>query len=320
MQSLTGMNWLKEWMKKLEITNSEFKGKIKQIIKIKPNVYNEFREWTPLKLILLNYTLNVCTQIISKHKHIFKEKYYVDLFAGSAINKIKGKDDFLIGSPLIASLNHSEAYNSMLFCEKKESFSEALDLRLKILKKDNLVVMKKACELCLDRILKIVNGKEKYSFFFIDPHSTEFTWESMKRILQVRSDIVFTFMSSEIYRAVGLAKSGISEGKVLTELFGNDSWRKVNNFEELIEVYKKNILTERCEAPIRTIRIKSKQFNFCYHLFFITNKTRGDNRWLRAIDKAKKEIESNSDKSVEMALNIIKKRQSELSNFLNSNI
>jgi len=37
--------------------------------------------------------------------------------------------------------------------------------------------------------------------------------------------------------------------------------------------------------------------------------------WLRAVDKAKKEIESNSDKAVLTALDIIKKRQSQLSNF-----
>lgn len=122
-------------------------------------------------------------------------------------------------------------------------------------------------------------------------------------------------MSSEIFRAVGLANTGIGEGEGLTKFFGDESWKAANDTDDLIEIYKKNILKERPEAPIRTIKIKSEQFNFCYHMFFITNKTKGDNQWLRAIDKVKKEIEKNSDKLVKMALNIVKKRQSELSQF-----
>lgn len=317
MQAITGMEWLKKWIKQLEVTNSKFEDYIKQITKIKPKIYNEFREWTPLKLILMNYALNVCTTII-KNTSFFKKRYYIDLFAGSGINKIKGKnDDFIIGSPLISSLNHADSYDSMIFCEKNPSYSEALNLRLKILKKNNLIIMKKEYELCLNEIIKKVSDKNTYSFFFIDPNSTEFSWDSMKKVLQVRSDIIFNFMTSEIFRAVGLAKAGISAGENLTRLFGDEAWNEAYDAEELIEIYKKNILKERPEAPIKTIKVKSKQFNFCYHLLFITNKTKGGNGWLRAIDKAKKEIESNSDIAVKNALDIIKKRQSELSQYCN---
>ena len=86
------------------------------------------------------------------------------------------------------------------------------------------------------------------------------------------------------------------------------------------EIYKENILKKRPNAPIRIIKVKSEQFNFCYHLFFITNETKGGNSWLIAIDKAKKEIEANSDVIVIKALDIVKKRQAELSQFSKSNI
>lgn len=314
MQSITGMEWLKRQIEELEVTSSKFKEQIKQITQIDSEVYNEFREWTPLKLILLNYALNVCTTIINKTS-FFKDKYYVDLFAGSGINKIKNKDDFLIGSPFIASLNHSDKYSSMFFCEKDLLFSKALDLRLNTLKKKNLILTKKEYNSCLDKIIEKISTPNTYSFFFIDPNCMEFKWESMKKVLDTRSDIIFTFMSSEILRAVGLANAGIGEGGGLTGFFGDESWKTANNVENLVEIYKKNILKERPNAPIRIIMIKSKQFNFCYYMFFITNKTQGENRWLRAIDKAKKEIESNSDKAVIKALDIVKKRQSQLSNF-----
>lgn len=189
MQKLTGMEWLKKWIKELEVTNSRFKDEIQQITKIKPDIYNEFKEWTPLKLILLNYTLNVCTAII-KNTHFFKKSYYVDLFAGSGINKIKGTEDFLIGSPLIASLNHSDEYSSMIFYEIEPPYSDALDLRLKVLKRNNLNVIKKDYELCLGDILEKVSDRNTYSFFFIDPYCMEFKWNVMKKVLQVRSDII----------------------------------------------------------------------------------------------------------------------------------
>jgi len=143
----------------------------------------------------------------------------------------------------------------------------------------------------------------------------EFAWEHMIKVLKSRSDIIFNFMTSQIYRDVGLVRSGKGRGQSLMRLFGDDSWKKANSEEELVEIYKKNILKERKDAPIRTIKVKSKKHHFCYHLFFITNRTKGENQWLRAIDKAKKEIEAHSDKAVMQTFDLVKKRQTDLFQF-----
>ncbi|MBU2561975.1 MAG: three-Cys-motif partner protein TcmP [Nanoarchaeota archaeon] len=307
------MDWLKEKIARLEATTSEFKDSINEMLKIRPDVYNEFQNWTPLKLILLNYTLHFCTQIIKKS--FFKRLYYVDLFAGSGINKMKATKDFLIGSPLIASLNHADNYTEMLFCENDVQRSEALDLRLKSLKKNNLVVMKRDCAECLGEIIKKVERPKTYSLFFIDPHSTEFSWSSMKKVLNVRSDIIFTFMSSEIWRAVGLVKKGGSKGTYLDDLYGDQSWQKAKNCDDLVCIYAENVAKVRSGAIVRTIKIQSKRYNFCYHMIFITNETKGGNPWIRALETAKERIESNSDVAVKQALDILKKRQSELGDF-----
>lgn len=315
MPRLTGMEWLKKHIAKLEV--SKLQDSIDKIKKIKAKIYDEFQPWTPLKLILLNYSLDTCTTIIRK-KVFFKYKYYVDLFAGSGLNKIKNSDDFFIGSPLVASLNYSKDYNSMFFYEKNIEFFNALKKRLESLKKNNLKVVPGDCNSFLDNIMEKINKSNTYAFFFVDPYCMEFSWDSMKRLLNIREDtiigrdILFNFMSSGIIRFIGLAKKGKSNGIELTEFFGNDSWKQVNSIEDSVELYKRNILEERPRTIIKTIKIKSKKHGFCYHLFFITNKTKGQNPWLKSIDKVKKEIESNSDKSVEMSLDIIKKRQSEL--------
>ena len=320
MQRLTGMEWLKKHIGKLEVTNSEFKEKIEEIKNIHPEVYNEFKELTPLKLVLLNYALDTCTTII-KNNRLFTHMYYVDLFAGSGINKIKKDNNFLTGSPLIALLKYGEYYNSMFFYENDQKFFIALQKRLNSLKKKNLEIIPKDCNSSLDKIMSKVNKPNTYTFFFVDPFSTEFHWDSMKKILNmsddgpVARDIVFTFMRKVIIRFVGLAQKEMSEGKQLTKFFGDESWKKIRNTDDCVELYKKNILKEIPQTVIKIIMIRSKKYGFCYHLFFITNKTKKGNPWLQSIEKARKEIESNSDKSVEMALNIIKNRQATLSKF-----
>ncbi len=307
MEKITGMDWLKKHIQQLEVRNSQFKKEIDEIIKIQPEVYNEFNEWTPLKLVLLNYALDVCTTIINKY---FDNKYYVDLFAGSGINRMKNKGDFLIGSPLIAALKYRNKFTKLFFCENNLSLFDALKERVDYFKEQKLLTSPKNCNDCLDDIIKEINSNNSYSFFFIDPHCMEFNWESMKKVLNLRSDIVFTLMSGQIIRTVQLAKKYKEcAGEGLNTLFGDDSWKSIEDVDDLVRVYSENIIKEKEDCIVNNIKIQSKKFNFVYHILFITHKTKNDSPWLKALEKAKKEIEFNSDKSVEMALELITKRQ-----------
>lgn len=307
MNKITGMDWLKKHMQQLEVTNSQFKTDIEEIMKIQPDIYNEFNEWTPLKLVLLNYALDVCTSII---KNYFDDKYYVDLFAGSGMNKMKNKKDFLIGSPLISTLKYRDKFSKLFFCENNLSLFDALKERMDYFKEQKLSVTPKNCNDCLNDIIKEIDNNGSYSFFFIDPHCMEFNWESMKKVLNLRSDIVFTLMSGQIIRTVQLAKKYKEcAGEGLNVFFGDESWKSIESTDDLVKVYSENIVKEKDDCIVKDIKIQSKKFNFVYHMLFITHKTKNGSPWLRALEKPKKEIESNSDKSVEMALELITKRQ-----------
>lgn len=310
---LTGMKWLNEHIKQLEITTNQFNEITREVAKINPKIYNKFQAWTPLKLVLLNYALDVCTLIISsniKNNKIFEKSYYIDLFAGSGLNKIN--NDYLIGSPLISSLKYSNRFDSLFFCENNLQLYNSLKKRLDFINKNNVFSEYGDCNKCLSDIIKKINYPKSYSFFFIDPHCMEFSWQSMTEVLKLRSDVVFTLMTSEIFRSIRLCNSGKSNGDYLTSFFGDESWREIDNYDTLVEKYKSNILKLRQNAIIEDIVVKSKKFNFCYHMIFITNQTKNGCPWTRAIKKAKEEIESNSDKSVELALEIVKKRQKTL--------
>lgn len=319
-KNLTGMNWLKKQIGKLEVSTSNHSETIDEIKTMSPKVYNEFQAWTPLKLILLNYSLTTCstiiTSIIKNRSYIFDKMYYVDLFAGSGFNKIKGpNNDFFVGSPFIALLNHLEKFDGLFFCEANKKFNDALQKRLDYFKNTKINLSNGDYKDSLDDILKIVSQNKSYSFFFIDPYSMEFDWGSMEKILNVRSDIIFNFMTGNIIRDVCAGK-GRRNNKVLDGFFGSNTWKKINTDDELIEFYIQKIKSKRKNAVVRTIKVHSKKHGFRYHLFFITTETKGGTSWIRAIEKAKSEIESQSDIAVELALDIVKKRQRDLSSFL----
>jgi len=80
---------------------------------------------------------------------------------------------------------------------------------------------------------------------------------------------------------------------------------------DLIKIYKENIIKERSDAVILSTRIKSTK-GFLYDLIFITHKTSGGNPWLNPIKEAKEEIEKHTDEVVESLLDVIKKRQQTL--------
>jgi len=308
------MTWLLRQLKKLVATESRYKDKIDKIASIHGNVFNEFAEWTPLKLVFLHYVLAIYTAIIHKY---FKHMYYVDLFAGSGINKTKKGKYCLIGSPFIAVLNHSDKYDKFFFCERNADFAEVLDKRLDAIDITNKQVFPKDCNLEIDKILaEIKDVRDKHILFFIDPFALDFNWKSMQKVLETRSDIIFTFMTTQIVRAwkSALARPGYDTEK-LNALYGDTSWKKAVEFSDLLGIYKENILNIRKKGIIETVEVKGNGFH--YHVLFITTETKGGNKWLGGIKTAKKEIEQNSEDAVRVSLEIIARKQSELSTFCN---
>ncbi len=308
------MSWLQTQLKKLVMETSRYEEEIKKINSINSNTYNEFHNWTPLKLVFLHYSLAIYSAII--HNSIyFDNMFYVDLFAGSGINKTKKGNILLIGSPLIATLNYKDKYTKFFFCENDPKYNKALTDRLNSFNVKDKLVCDKDCNAVLDKIIDEIAKHRKYhSFFFIDPFAMEFEWKSMKKVLGIKSDIVFVFMTSEIRRAWSSAKSNPNwNHEKISSFFGNDLWKNANNDEDLINFYKKNILDVRKSGIIETVKIKGKKFS--YDIFFITNKTKGGNRWLRGINKAKKEIESNTEAAVKTSLDILTNKQSVLNSF-----
>jgi len=229
-----GRPWLQNQIKKIEETNSNFKDEIKKIKEIEPQYFNEFNLWTPLKLTFLNFTLDVCAIVANKR---FERKNYIDLFAGSGINKTKGKyGDFLIGSPFIALLNHNKKFTGFFFCENNQNYYKALNDRIKALQL-SAKIYPKDYAYSLDEIInEISKDKKSYNFFFIDPYKLEFSWDCLKKILNIRSDILITFMTRSIWRSVKTEQATGNGHDALNRVFGDGSWKNASVEDDLCSV------------------------------------------------------------------------------------
>lgn len=298
------MTWLDRQIEKLCDVSSKFSYEIKKIKEIQSDVYNEFEEATPLKLIFLHYSLSIYALIISKY---YKNMFYIDLFAGSGLNKMKNSRDTIIGSPLIALLNHRERFTHFFFCEKDPMLFDALKLRLEALSIKNVEIIHDDCNTELDNIIsKIKEIRSSHAFFFIDPYAMEFKWNSMKKVLSTYTDVMFTFMTHNLTRARNSALAQPKNSTIaLDDFFGDKSW--ASDSKDALVVYKQNILKVRKNAEIESVNI-----NGYYDIIFITNKTKGKNPWMNAIREAKKEIEKMTPEQVKTALDKLNRGQKEL--------
>jgi len=313
MKKITGNTWLQKHMSEIE-TDFINKKKIINAIKSKyPNVYYSCNIWTPLKLIILDYTMKICIPIIKKS--YFKKIAYVDLFACSGINKLNDNpQDCFVGSAIIPVLRYCDDINMFYFCEKENTNSTALSERLSLISQNNIFVHKGDYNTIIDTIINEISDNKTYSFFFIDPYAMEFTWDTMKKILDIKSDILLNYMTTNTYRAINKCKLD-NKTTALNNFFGDEGWKKCNSASDALALYQNNIKNYRKNALIKTIKVPGKS-SFYYHMIFITKKTKNENQWMRGIDKVKEEIENCNIHTARNALDILKGRQLDLDSFM----
>ena len=96
------------------------------------SIYEDVHGWSALKLIVLSYYIGVYSNIIPNH---FDHMYFVDLFAGCGINRIKKTGDLLAGSPIIAGKFAIKPFDKMFLIEGDPKRRICLNKRLQKLKR-----------------------------------------------------------------------------------------------------------------------------------------------------------------------------------------
>src|SRR5207249_7413460 len=73
---------------------------------IEHTVYNDFNAWTTLKLIGVKFWQRIYTDIIQEHLELLRKECmaYLDVMAGSGLNRIRDADCYVAGSSILAAL------------------------------------------------------------------------------------------------------------------------------------------------------------------------------------------------------------------------
>jgi three-Cys-motif partner protein len=295
---------------------------LSNIAKAGGEVYNEFKNWTPLKLCGLSYFAGGYARILQKLKtRQFSGKLdviFIDLFSGCGINKIK--DVLIAGSPLVCidSVTNSQAkFDTMFFNDATPKYYTALGDRLEFLSRNDSFawienryhIMNKDCNKALDDIVGYLNQiRYKNYLAFVDPYHMEIWWHSMERLLSIEyGDIMITFQAKLVARSIGtyLSSGSPSHGEKIRKFLGeeNEGIIKQLNNEKAVKEYHINKI-RNYRKFIVDIEIRSGRSNpYRYYLIFASR--RKDPPWRSYIIKMKKLVESFSGDLVKASLDFL---------------
>ncbi len=323
---------------------NDLKGLSKEAQQICPEVaqttaeYNSLDEeddvgdWSLLKLCALRYYLEVYTNIAKEH---FDKVIYIDLFAGDGFNYLRGVNDSIVGSPLIAHIiprkttkkGKNKAFDKMILVELNKRKAKCLH---KLVEKGLLPSNTKIfnCNAnspeVMDYIKKELNdGQNNHFLAFVDPYSMQIHWNTLKELFSLNGDLIINFMASSIGRPWGNYYSKkakiIPNKETFDKFFGDDSWLSVSpkhlgsKVSDLFPIYRKKIQSHR--EIVKEIEIRGNQGKTFYYMLFAIKETSKNSPWVKSIDVAKHRIEKVNDDFIKRLFKIYRNEQSMLDSF-----
>lgn len=261
--------------------------------------------WTILKLIFLKtYVYEVYTPII---KNNYRHMFYIDLFAGPGLNRLREYPNILSpGSPIITWMFSLRPFDYMYFIDKNQEYLCSLrtifnvfaiyDNKYENIHGDANEKYKKILE-------DIEQTPSSHFLAFIDPFGFEINWNTIEDLLtsKVRGDLIILLQYQRIAQHVGNVMIG-KNIKKLDAFFGDEYWideikklldQGYNKREAVIKYYKNKILS--CHGRDRIlleINIKKTRKVPRYSLLFVTNKTIRGNPWLEKVNRLKELVEN----------------------------
>ena len=296
---------------------------------------NEFKKWTPLKLIVLSYFAGVYTSILRNQlKDI--DLIYIDLFSGTGVNIIKESKEILVGSPLafIDSVsNRNLTFDMMFFNDIDPKSTEALKKRLGYLEERDQFkwisgkyeISTLECNDAIDIITnKINNYRFKHFLAFIDPYKWQLQWSSFEKLLSIGyGDIIITFQSLLTAKEIGSLKSGHLKGKIksLKSFLGEENEEVIINLgstegiglEEGVRKYYINKII-KYKPFVMDIKISAGGKNpYKYYIIYATGKE--DPKWVDVLSRLQKFIEEHSGDEVNISIDYLQGKQKRMDDY-----
>lgn len=240
---------------------------------------------TKTKLKILEDYLSAWAKILAKQKWC-NQLYYIDCFSGRGKYSNDGKENSILGSPLIAleiAKLVKEKYQKELKCifieENKKVFSELEKfVQPYILTGLNAKLINGNINNKIDEVINIVSGKSPV-FFFIDPDGISISREMMEKVLNipnVAKEYLINYICKGVERCyafgkkcdedlpINIHKMAIGNLRRIQDFFGEE-WKGLTNQEkENLKLYL-NIVANHNEKIADKYKLGAKVIDICYN-------------------------------------------------------
>jgi len=298
------MDYFEWWMKRIN-TLKGFKEEAARLYRVTKTAYSP-GSWAVLKLAILAYYIDVYTVIM---KARFDETYYLDLFAGPGLNRIKGTEDIIFGSPLLADKTPkpNKKFDRLILIERNKKYAEAL---VRLLPQADVIPEDVNSTGLKKTVNNIFPSNKAVPFLaFIDPEGLEIEWSTLQVLLERWSDVIINYQPSAVRRVARSVAKSEKFAETLTKYFGTDKWSNCCTDEDFLELYEKQI--RRFKEYVIPIKVRGPK-GFYYYIIVAVRKTGGTQGWIDAIYKAKYYIEKADYKDAERFLRIFRGEQQTL--------
>lgn len=215
---------------------------------------------------------------------------YIDLFSGPGCSIVRGSQEEVKGSPLVA-LDYE--FGRYVFVDTPEVLA-ILERRLEAhAKRSQTVLVPGDCNTVIPKVLKHV-PVDHLTLAFIDPTGLQIKFSTLQRLVHNRNvDLLMTIQLGMGIR-MNLPQFAQTEGAALTDWLGNSDWRKDYEAEGSWSLITRRIVN-RYMAQIRNlgyrtvqdreIEVRTDETNLLlYFMVLASRHPRGEDFWRKATE------------------------------------
>lgn len=182
----------------------------------------EIGEWGRQKYMRLWIYADIFTTAM-REKH--QQLVYVDLFSGAGKACIRGTDEWVLGSPLLAlSLKHR--FSKYILCEQDPAKARALEKRVeRVAGGTPFVVFDGNVNTRVEQILSHIPDGSTLSLCFADPFSLDLRLQTLRRLSAGRRIDFLILLAIGMDAARNEAAYSSEESSRVDHLLGRGDWR-----------------------------------------------------------------------------------------------
>jgi three-Cys-motif partner protein len=276
-----------------------------------PEATNNYRPMTALKLIVLAAGVDVFSKIAPD---LYDHTYYLDLFAGSGVTKLRGRDDHVVGSPILAPVMSHDLMDEYHFVDNDKTTVEALRTRLDYMA-DVTDFPRKRCQVhhcdATTYVHQFMDDREDdlgpsleglNLFTFIDPEGLDPQWPAVRRLGDAYGDLLIHFPKVGANRQLG------KNSTKARQYFGTSEWEHRRSENQRLQLYTDQLTSCKNTDITVPIRIDSGESGqrFHYDLIYATRRTENNSPYVAAMESTKTKIESLNGDHIDRVLQTIR--------------